>query len=119
MRAFFQKGKFLKRQANMKSCFKAWRLQNRIERTFSNRLYAQMENLRNLRCQQACDLIKRYANEMHSKKGEHKSIAEKALIRCFGNYNEGKLRIAYFKMRQWRDKCNVRDTKLKTALQNL
>ena len=55
--------------------------------------------MRNLRLQQAFDLIKRYAAEKFSKGNEHKSQAEKALIRCFMNYNEGKLRVGFNKMR--------------------
>ena len=64
-------------------------------------------------------MIKRYAAEKNSLNGENKSKAEKALIRCFSNYNEGKLRAYFNKMRQWRDKCLTRDRKMKTALCSL
>ena len=64
-------------------------------------------------------MIRRFAAEKASLQGEHKSKAEKALIRCFMNYNEGKLRVSFNKMRQWRDKTDIRDVKLRTALKNL
>ena len=45
MRAFFRRGKFVKRQLNMKSCFQAWRRENANERSFSNKIKAFMESM--------------------------------------------------------------------------
>ena len=41
------------------------------------------------------------------------------LIRACENYTEGKLRSYFNKMRQWRDRCNTRETKMKVALSNM
>ena len=69
MRAFLKRGKFVKKQCNLKSAFDAWRTENRNERALTNKIYAVMENLRNLSCQSGFDMIKRYALEKHSRNG--------------------------------------------------
>ena len=69
MRAFFKRGKFVKKQMNLRSCYLAWKQENRNERAMANKVYAVMENLRNLSCQSGFDMIKRYALEKHSRNG--------------------------------------------------
>lgn len=78
-----------------------------------------MESLRNISCQSAFDLIKRYAAERHNLKGEHKSRGQAKLIRAFENFNETKIRAYFNKMRQWKDRCNRRNTQMRTALKNM
>ena len=41
------------------------------------------------------------------------------LIRACENYTETKLRAYFNKMRQWRDRCNTRDVKMRTAMCNM
>ena len=41
------------------------------------------------------------------------------MVRACKNFAEGKLRAYFMKMRQWRDRCNARDKKMKTALCNM
>lgn len=69
MRAFLKRGKFVKKFANLRSVFIAWKQENRNERAMANKVYAAMENLRNLSCQSGFDMIKRYALEKHSRNG--------------------------------------------------
>lgn len=85
----------------------------------TNKVYAQMENLRNLRLQSAFDLIKRYAAETFSKNGENKKKGQDVMVRFFMGFNETKLRAYFYKMRQWKDRCNVREEKMRTALLNM
>lgn len=119
MRAFLKRGKFVKRQCNLRSAFLAWKQENRIERALTNKIHAIMENLRNLSCQSAFDMIKRYALERHTRNGRKKLTGRQVLIRACENYTEGKLRMYFNKMRQWRDRCNARETKMRVALSNM
>ena len=73
MRAFLKRGKFIKKNLNMKSAFTAWRQENKIERAFTNKIHTFMENVRNLNCQSAFDLIKRYATEKNTRNGKNKT----------------------------------------------
>ena len=59
----------MKKQCNLRSAFLAWKTENRNERALTNKIYAVMENLRNLSCQSGFDMIKRYALEKHSRNG--------------------------------------------------
>lgn len=99
MRAFLKRGKFVKRQANLRSCFQAWRTENRNQTNLTNKLHAALENLRNLSCQGAFDLIKRWAAEKHSRNGHNKEKGRNVLIRGLENFNETKLRAYFNKMR--------------------
>lgn len=119
MRAFLKRGKFVKKQMNLRSAYLAWKQENRNERAMSNKVHAVMENLRNLSCQSGFDMIKRYALEKHSQRGNNKVKAHAMMVRACNNFAEGKLRAYFMKMRQWRDRCNARDVKMKTALCNM
>ena len=119
MRSFFKRGKFVKKQMNLKSCFLAMKNENRNERRFTNRIYAIMENMRNLNTQSAFDLIKRYAAEKASRNGQNKLKAKDIMIRACENYNECKVRVAFNKMRQNVTRCNTAEIKMRTALNNM
>ena len=99
MRNFFRKGKFVKKQMNLKSCFGAWKRENANERNFSNKIRAFMESMQNINEQMAFDLIKRYAQERHTRKGKNKQKAQAVLVRAFSGFNEFKLRSYFNKMR--------------------
>ena len=103
----------------MRQAFLAWKQEQKNQHVLGTRLVGMMESLRNLSTQSAFDLIKRYAAESHSRKGEHKVKGRARLIRAFANFFETKERSAFNKWRQWRDKCRTRDKKMKAVIQNI
>ena len=64
-------------------------------------------------------MIKRYAAERHSMKGQNKLTAKAMLIKCFENYSETNLRSYFNKWVQWKTRCNTRDVKMRVALKNM
>jgi len=41
------------------------------------------------------------------------------MTRAIANFNEGRIRVYFNKMRQWKDRCNIRNTKARIALMRL
>ena len=119
MRGFLRRSKFVKSKASLRRTFNAWRRLKNNEKNFGHRLTALLEGIRNVNTQQAFDMIKRYAAERYIRGGKNKDKSLAKVQRCLMNQAEFSLRAYFNKLRQWRDRCNTRDTRVNTALRNM